>query len=151
MRCYHLIHLFAEEDDDDLVARSSSEQPEAKRCKIGFNDRGSDVESGDGVDHDSDCALGSQGFMPLYLISIWTETFTTRKCVSVAIWLPSGVESNYRLFIVNGGNTLQLWVKLPTSFTNIRKLRSLWIVMEGGRRVGRVHAKKIDLKALFDP
>jgi len=75
---------------------------------------GSGGEGDAGVkDLDGDGA-GKNSFTPLYSVSEWSETFTPRKCLSVAIDLPSDTHDDYDLAVVENGNCLQLRVCLPS-------------------------------------
>jgi len=89
---------------------------------------------------DDACGQGNS-FSPLFLISEWNETFTTRKCLSVAVNLPSGTHQNYQLAIVDSGATLQLRVHWPAAMGDVKTLHHLWLVVEEGRRVSKDHAK----------
>jgi len=94
---------------------------------------------------DDACGQGNS-FSPLFLISEWNETFTTRKCLSVAVNLPSGTHQNYQLAIVDSSATLQLRVHWPAAMGDVKTLHHLWLVVEEGRRVSRDHAKLGDLR-----
>ena len=85
--------------------------------------------------------MGVGSFKPLYLISKWKESLTTRQCLSIAILFPSGVNENFKLQITENGLCLQIEVTWPYSLTDVAELHSLWLVMERHRGVTEEHPK----------
>jgi len=101
----------------------------------------SGCESDAGVKHLDEDGAGKNYFTPFYLVSEWSEKFTTRKCLFVAIDLSSGTHEDYDLAVVDNGNCLQLRVCWLSPMGNVKKLHHLWLAVEGGRRVSHDHSK----------
>lgn len=61
-----------------------------------------DLTVDDVVDADVEEVSGVQTppkFTPLYVISEWTEPGTTKRCLTVAIMLPSGIPSGFTVLV----------------------------------------------------
>jgi len=58
--------------------------------------------------------------MPLYMLYVWQEPGTTAKRISVAIILPSGVDSGgFQVRVIEDGDVLQLTVDWPRPLVDI--------------------------------
>lgn len=120
-------------DDHDIQPRTTEgPTPSSKRRHSDMID----VETDDDgyTDMVNDFKKTQISFQPLYLISQWQDV-TTRKCLSVVVNLPSGVNNNFTLTVMDAGKVLQLMVNWPSQMTNLRTLHHLWLVLEGGAKV----------------
>ena len=66
-------------------------------------------------------------FKPLYLSSCWVERETTKKRITVAIVLPSGVGTgNFSLRILENGMSIELKVVWPNPLANLNIMYRKW-------------------------
>lgn len=81
-------------------------------------------------------------FSPLHLISEWTEPGTTRRCISLAIVLPSGVGTGqFSTRVVEGGRELHVTVRLPRPLLDLAFLHKKWLKEGAKERMEKYHPK----------
>lgn len=83
-------------------------------------------------------------FCPIHMISNWVEPNTTRKCVSVAILLPSGVgPGNFSVRVIEGGRELEVCIRWPEAFSDLEVLHKKWIRSQESDHIEVYHPKLI--------
>ena len=81
----------------------------------------------------SESLSGHRLFRPLYLLSEWSEPGTTTKRITVAIVLPSGIETgNFSIRIVEDGKCLLLVVQWPDPLMDLRMMHKKWLSQTNG-------------------
>lgn len=122
----------------DLQPRASEPCPRTSRKREVEEE--SEADSEDDLGTREELVLAQSAFKPLYLISSWRETFTTRQCLSAAILLPSGIDT-YKIRVVDDGMMLQLTVTWPKAMTDIRMLHHYWLVLQNSNTISEQHPK----------
>ncbi|KAI0557767.1 hypothetical protein FGB62_265g06 [Gracilaria domingensis] len=81
-------------------------------------------------------------FKPIFSVSEWEEISTASKRISVALLLPTGVESDsISLHVSANGKKLVMDCQWPTVFTNVSDLHRKWLSEKAKDRIKEYHQK----------
>lgn len=84
---------------------------------------------------------------PLYIISVWVETGTTTKRLTVAILLPSGfLICELLVRVPENGCALEMKINWPDPLFNIKTLHHKWEQSTGSDLIDERHLKLIGFK-----
>ena len=126
-------------EDEDALNRKCSDvkSPSRKRrfrdaleANLESDDECEEVEE---VEDVSESLSGPRLFRPLYLLSEWSGPETTTKIITVAIVLPTGIETgNFSIRIVEDGKCLLLVVQWPDPLIDLRMMHKKWLSHTNG-------------------
>lgn len=76
--------------------------------------------------------VGKPEFFPNHVLSLWVDPDSMRRHLTLAIWLPSGLQKDDYSFCVNPpGTAFEMTVKLPVYLSNPIAMHEYWLQRRG--------------------